>query len=180
MESALYGARLMNVFERSGEIVEMSAVSDLVNGWPGGIIQAGRHNVFVTPTYLVNQLYAEHRGDELLTTRVDSPTFNSSQEGANIPYLDVTGSRTADGKTIFIKAVNTSATTALPTTITIQGATPATRAELKTITGPSLGSSNDFSRPDAVSVQTRMLRSGRRFAVTLPKHSVSVIVLTTR
>jgi len=38
MESALYGARLMNVFERSGEIVEMSAVSDLVNGWAGGVI----------------------------------------------------------------------------------------------------------------------------------------------
>ena len=78
MESALYGARLMNVFERSGEIVEMSAVSDLVNGWPGGIIQAGRHSVFVSPIYLVNQLYAEHRGDQVLATRVDSPTFNTS------------------------------------------------------------------------------------------------------
>ena len=62
MESALYGARLMNVFERMGDLVEMSAVSDLVNGWPGGIIQAGRHGVFVSPIYLVNQLYNEHRG----------------------------------------------------------------------------------------------------------------------
>src|SRR5829696_328122 len=43
MESALYGARLLNVFERAGDLVGMSAVSDLVNGWPGGIIQAGRH-----------------------------------------------------------------------------------------------------------------------------------------
>ena len=68
MESALYGARLMNVFERSGELVEMSAVSDLVNGWPGGIIQAGRHSVFVSPIYLVNQLYNEHRGDVRLAT----------------------------------------------------------------------------------------------------------------
>ena len=158
----------------------MSAVSDLVNGWPGGIIQAGRHNVFVSPLYLVNQLYAEHRGDELLATTVNGPTFNSSHEGTNIAYLDATGSRTADGKTIFIKAVNTSRTSALLTTIDIQGASPAPRAELKTITAPSLDSSNDFSRPDAVSVQTRMLRSGRRFTVTLPKHSVSVIVLKTR
>src|SRR5829696_5362023 len=51
MEAALYGARLMNVFERASN-VEMSAVSDLVNGWPGGIIQASRHNVFMTPTGL--------------------------------------------------------------------------------------------------------------------------------
>ena len=63
MESALYGARLMNVFERMGQLVEMSAVSDLVNGWPGGIIQAGRHGVFVSPIYLVNQLYNDQRGD---------------------------------------------------------------------------------------------------------------------
>src|SRR5205814_6296089 len=38
MESALYAGRLMNVFERSGELVQMTAVSDLVNGWSGGVI----------------------------------------------------------------------------------------------------------------------------------------------
>ena len=98
MESALYGARLMNVFERMGQLVEMSAVSDLVNGWPGGIIQAGRHSVFVSPIYLVNQLYNENRGDVRLATSVNSPTFDTSREGTKIPYLDVTASRTADGK----------------------------------------------------------------------------------
>lgn len=180
MESALYGARLMNVFERSGEVVEMSAVSDLVNGWPGGIIQAGRHSLFVSPVYLVNQLYAEHRGDSLLATTVNSPTFNTSGEGTNVPYLDAIASRTADGKTIFIKAVNTSQTSVLLTTITIEGAIPAPRAELRTITAPSLTTANSFSRPDAVSIQNRRLPSGRTFVVTLPKHSVSVIVLRTQ
>src|SRR6266702_3764217 len=48
MESALYAVRLMNVFERSGDLVEMSAVSDMVNGWSGGVIQASRHGVFIT------------------------------------------------------------------------------------------------------------------------------------
>ena len=177
MESALYGARLMNVFERSGETVEMSAVSDLVNGWPGGIIQAGGQSVFVSPVYLVNQLYAEHRGDQLLATSVNSPTFNSSREGTNIPYLDAVASRTADNKTLFIKAVNTSLTSALLTTITIDGLSPATRAELKTLTALSINIANDFSRPDAVSVQKKTIPSGRKFVVTLPKHSVSVIVL---
>ena len=180
MESALYGARLMNVFERSGEIVEMSAVSDLVNGWPGGIIQAGRHSVFVSPLFLVNQLYAEHRGDLLLGATVNSPTFNTSHEGTNVPYLDATVSRTSDGKTIFIKAVNTNVTSALVTTIDIQGVSPARRAELKTITAPSLDVSNDFSRPNAVAIKRTMLASGRNFVVTLPKHSVSVIALRTQ
>jgi alpha-N-arabinofuranosidase len=177
MEPALYGARLMNVFERSGEIVEMSAVSDLVNGWPGGIIQAGRQSLFVSPIYLVNQLYAEHRGDQLLASRIDGPTFNTSREGTKIPYLDATASRTADGKTLFIKAVNTNPTSALLTTITIAGVIPAPRAELKTITAPAINVTNDFSRPNAVSIRKRTVPSGRRFVIILPKHSVSVIVL---
>ncbi len=179
MEPALYGARLMNVFERSGEIVEMSAVSDLVNGWPGGIIQAGRNSVFVTPIYLVNQLYAEHRGDVLLGSSVNSPTFNASHEGTNVPYLDAVVGRAADGKTIFIKAVNTNRTSALTTTITIQGVVPAPQAEIKSVTAPSLAVANSFSRPNAVSIDKRMIASGRTFVVTLPKHSVSVIVLKT-
>ena len=175
MESALYGARLMNVFERMGQLVEMSAVSDLVNGWPGGIIQAGRHGVFVSSLYLVNQLYNEHRGDVRLASDVKSPTFNTSREGAGVPYHDATVTRGA-GK-IFIKAVNTSPTSALVTTINLQGAVPS-RAEISTITAPLFTAYNDFSQPDAVSIQRRPIRPGREFAVTLPKHSVSVIAVS--
>lgn len=180
MESALYGARLMNVFERMGHLVEMSAVSDLVNGWPGGIIQAGRHGVFVSPIYLVNQLYNEQRGDVRLASEVRSPTFNTSREGAGLSYLDATVSRTADGRKIFVKAVNTNPSSALVTTINFQGAVLTARAEMKTITASSLSVSNDFSRPDAVSIQKISIRMGRQFMVTLPKHSVSVISVSTR
>ncbi|HEY0762617.1 MAG TPA: alpha-L-arabinofuranosidase C-terminal domain-containing protein [Pyrinomonadaceae bacterium] len=178
MESALYGARLMNVFERMGQVVEMSAVSDLVNGWPGGIIQAGRHSVFVSPVFLVNQLYNDHRGDVRLASTVIGPTFNTTREGSNIPYLDVTVSRTADNKKVFIKAVNTSPTSSLTTTINLQGFNPGPRAELRTVTAPSLTVANDFSHPDAVSTSTKTIPASRQFVVTLPKHSVSVITLT--
>jgi alpha-N-arabinofuranosidase len=180
LESALYGARLMNVFERRGELVEMSAVSDLVNGWPGGIIQAGRHGLFVSPIYLVNQLYSEHRGDERLAATVNSPQFDTSKEGSNVPYLDAVVTRARDGRKIFIKAVNTSPTISLATTISVQGASPEARAEIRTVTAPSLNASNDFSRPDAVFVNSGTARSGRSFVVTLPKHSVSVITLNVR
>jgi alpha-N-arabinofuranosidase len=172
MESALYGARLMNVFERAGRLVEMSAVSDLVNGWPGGIIQAGRQSVFVSPIFLVNQLYNEHRGDVRLSTTVNSPTFNTSREGSNIPYLDVVVTRTTDGKKIFIKAVNTNPTSSFVTTINLQGT-----AEIQTITAPSLNAFNDFSHPNSISISTQAIKSARQLSVTLPKHSVSVITL---
>jgi len=177
MESALYGARLMNVFERTGDLIELSAVSDLVNGWPGGIIQSGRHGLFVSPLYLVNRLYSQHRGDERLAASVSSPQFDTSTIAKNVPYLDAVASRTTDHRRIFIKVVNTHPTSALVTTINMQGAIPAARAEMKTVTASSLTVSNDFARPDAVFIKNATVRCGRSFVVSLPKHSVSVITL---
>lgn len=177
MESALYGARLLNVFERAGDLVGMSAVSDLVNGWPGGIIQSGRHSVFVSPLYHVNRLYAERRGDERLAAEVTSPTFDTSREGKGVPVLDVSASRTADGRRLYVKALNADMSAALSTRITVEGARVAPRAEMQIVTASTLGDSNDFSRPDAVSVRTVPVRAGESFTVTLPKHSVAVITL---
>ncbi len=176
MLSALYAARLMNVFERSS-IVGMSAPSDMVNGWSGGIIQASRHDVFVTPTYLVNQLYANHLGRQRLSTRVESPTFDTTREGTDIPYLDVVASRSSDGKQVFIKAVNTHFTLGLLTAVEITGAKPHSRARIDTLTAASLDASNGFSTRDAVSIVSRSISAGASFKVELPAHSVSVITL---
>jgi alpha-L-arabinofuranosidase len=181
MESALYGARLMNVFERSGDVVEMTAVSDLVNGWSGGIIQASRHDVFVTPTYLVIRLYNDTLGRDRLAAHVKSPTFDSSREGTGVPVLDVVSTRSADGGTLFVKAVNTSKELALRTTITVRGATISPSGTLRTVNGAVPGASvdvaNSFQTPDAVREHSEAVRAGREFDVTLPPHSVSVVTL---
>src|SRR5262249_19043922 len=102
MDAALYGARLLNVFERTGELIAMTSVSALVNGCPGGITQANRYGHFVTPVSLVNRLYAEHLGAELLEATTVSPVFDSTREGKNLPYLDVAASRSADGRSLFL------------------------------------------------------------------------------
>jgi alpha-L-arabinofuranosidase len=177
MESALYAARLMNVFERSSALVEMTAVSDLVNGWSGGIIQAGRHGVFVTPTYLAIQLYANHLGAGRVAADVEGPTFDTSHEGRRVPQLDVSASRSSDGGQLYIKAVNTSPRLALPTTITVTGMAVQARGRIATLTAASVQAANSFSNPDAVRIIPHDLAVGPRFTVTLPAHSVSVITL---
>ena len=177
MESALYAARLMNVFERSGDVVQMSAVSDMVNGWSGGVIQASRHALFVTPTYQVNALYASHLGRDRLSSSLTGPTFDSTIEGKVIPTVDAVASRSADGRRIFIKAVNTSPAQALLTKISLAGVRIAAQAEVKTVNGDSLATSNDFSHPDAVHTTTTRIEAGSSFTVVLPQHSVSVITL---
>lgn len=177
MESAVYAGRLMNVFERTGDVVQMSAVSDLVNGWTGGVIQASRHAVFVTPTYLVNSLYASNLGRDRLASTIQSPTFDSTLEGKAVPAIDAVVSRSADGKRIFIKAVNTDPANAISTSVSLRGVRVARQAQIETVNGESLATSNDFSRPDAVRVATRKINAGMSFTVTLPQHSVSVITL---
>jgi alpha-N-arabinofuranosidase len=177
MEAALYAARLLNVFERS-DIVAMSAVSDMVNGWSGGVIQASRHGLFVTPTYLVNELYSRHLGAQRLAAGVECPTFNTALEGKNIPFLDAVVSRTADGQELFIKAVNTDPQHAMRTTISLIGAGVGEKAVMETINGASLSAANSFSNPKAVSLERQTIKTGPEFVVELPAHSVSVITLS--
>ncbi|HET7457790.1 MAG TPA: alpha-L-arabinofuranosidase C-terminal domain-containing protein, partial [Gemmatimonadaceae bacterium] len=109
MDAALYGARMMLVFERASPIVAMSAVSDMVNGWPGGIIQAGRERAFVSPLYHANAMFAAHAGRDRLRTTVDGPAFgvDPTRRGALAPAVDAVASRSADGRRIFVKLVNT-------------------------------------------------------------------------
>ena len=134
--------------------------------------------MFVSPIYLVNQLYNEHRGNERLAVTVDGPTFDTSREGRNVPYLDVVVNRAASR--IFIKAVNTHRTASIKTTINVQGVSLGQRAEVKTVSAPSLKSFNDFSHPDAVFIKQTTSPVRRPFVLTLPKHSVTVIALNTQ
>ena len=163
--AALYAARLMNVFERRNDLVAMSAVSDLVNGWPGGIIQAGRQGVFVTPIYLVNRLYASRLGVERLKTTVDSP-------------VDAVASRSKDGRQIFLKAVNTDLEHPLTVRIRVNGAELSSTAEIERVTADSVTAVNGFATPEAVRTTRESVPAGRDFSLDLPRHSVAVVTLT--
>jgi alpha-N-arabinofuranosidase len=177
MPAALYGARLMNVFERMSPFVAMSAQSDLVNGWPGGIIQAARDRVFLSPLYHVNLLYNRHRGRDRLKTTVNGPTFDSSREGTGVPVLDAVASRSADGSEVYLKLVNTEPTNDLTTRIEVRGVTVAGEAVSYVVAGGDREAHNGFATPDAIRPRREVLRAGGSFSVSLPRRSVSVIVL---
>ena len=181
MESALYGARLMNVFERQGDIIRMSAVSDLVNGWPGGVIQASRHDVFTTATYSVIEAYSRNRGDWRLKAEVEcNLSYDTGDEdlGSNVPALDVTASVNEAATEVYIKAVNTSAERAIRATVEIAGVADrlSGRASVTTITAPRLDTANSFSEPKRIRPsETDAAISGSALTHEFPKHSVTVI-----
>ena len=183
MQAALYGARLMNAFERKGDLIEMSAISDLVNGWPGGVIQASRRRLFTTPNYAVIRAYNEHRGAWRLGADTEVSVLHQPTDpelGKDIPALDVVASISEDGKEIQLKVVNTSMDTDIPTEIKIEGSkgSIASEAQVVTIRGASLEAANSFREPDAITARQRTVAStGDRFSFSFAKHSVNVIVL---
>jgi alpha-L-arabinofuranosidase len=176
MQSAIYAARLMNVFERSGDVVQMSAVSDMVNGWTGGIIQASRHAVYVTPTYLVNQLYASRLGTKRLASALRGPTFDSTLEGVGVPTIDAVATRSPDGRQMFIKVVNSDPSQTVSMEILVSGVRIGPEARLETLNSAGLSIANDFSHPDLVRITESTIKTSP-FIATLPEHSVSVITV---
>ena len=94
-----------------------------------------------------------------------------------MPVLDAVASRSPDGSRIYLKVVNTSATGALATSIDISGVQVEPKGEWHVLTAPTLEARNSFATPEAVRPRQEALTAGSSFAVTLPPHSVSVIVL---
>ena len=177
LEAALYGARLMNVFERTSPFVAMTAESDLINGWPGGIIQAGRHGAFVTPTYYLNLLYNRHRGQDRLKTTVEGPTFDTSREGTRVPVLDAVASRSADGSELYSRWSTPRRRAPSPPGSSCAVPLSFAEADWHVITADSLETHNSFATPDAIRPRREIIRAGDRFQVSLPPRSVSVIVM---
>jgi alpha-L-arabinofuranosidase len=177
MVSGLYAGSMLNGFERNGDLIASTAVSDLVNGWSGGIIQASRDNLFVTPTYLVNKLYSNHLGTQRLSTVVRSPTFDTTFEGKAIPILDAVATRSADGKSLFVKAVNKDLEHGLTVELHVDRVALAPRAEFDSVTAAFPDSENTFTNPDSVSIRSSGVTASSNFAIELPADSVSVITL---
>ncbi|MFN2516437.1 MAG: alpha-L-arabinofuranosidase C-terminal domain-containing protein, partial [Pyrinomonadaceae bacterium] len=127
--------------------------------------------------YLVNQIYRETLGAERLSTEVQSPTFDSSREGKQVPVLDATVSRSPDGRRIFIKLVNVGGEGPLMTTFKVPGVKLATGAEIDVVSSANAASWNSFSTPNAVSLARTRMPVSNEFTVALRGPSVSVITL---
>jgi alpha-N-arabinofuranosidase len=166
----------MHVFERASPFVAMSAQSDLINGWPGGIIQASRHGLFVSPLYYVNLLYNQYRGRDRVKTTVEGPAFDSTREGTGVPVLDAVASRSADGSALYVKAINTAPTSTV-TRIELRGIDVDPQADWHLLRAKSPETHNSFATPDAIRPHREVIQAGDRFQLSLPPHSVSVIVL---
>lgn len=173
MEGAVYASRMMNGFERDGDTVEANSISDLLNGWVGGVIQASRDRVYGTPQFYAVKLYSDHLPADRLNVEIASPNL---QPG--VPALDAVAGHSADGRRIFLKLSNADATHAIKTVLAVTGFRARNTAVLEMLSSTGTGQRNSFANPEAVVPRTRPLRCRQTCTVDLPPDSVAVVTLT--
>lgn len=173
MEGAVYASRMMNGFERDGNIVEANSISDLLNGWVGGVIQASRDRVYGTPQYYAVKMYSDHVGSDRLKADISSPDL-----AAGVPVLDAVATREKDGARIFIKMSNAHEDSALPVRITVNAFKHDKNAVLELLTAHDSHQQNTFREPLLVHSVRKSVTCDMDCTLDLPSDSVAILTLT--
>jgi hypothetical protein len=101
------------------------------------------HDWIPTARYYALQLYTKHFGNQLVPSTTDVPTYDSPTVGRTdavkgVPYLDVVSSLSADGRQLFIIAINKNFDQPIETTINLRGFVPSGKGTAWTLNGTGL------------------------------------------
>ncbi|GAA1022418.1 hypothetical protein Aple_075730 [Acrocarpospora pleiomorpha] len=184
VEGALQEAGLLNLFMRRADVNELNAASALVNFWDGSAIRLANRGSFVTPGYLVQKLAADRHGPLLLPTGLSGPTYNAPALGnlparANIPMLDITSTRSADGTKLYISVVNRDPSAVQTSTINLTGAgTIGSTATVNTVNSAAYLDQNTWQNPTLIQTTTSTITGvGASFDYNFPAHSYTVLTI---
>ncbi len=172
MEGAVYASRMMNGFERDGDIVEANAISDLLNGWVGGILQASRDRVYATPQYFAVKMYREHLGVDRLAAVTASPALPSG-----LAAIDAVATRSADGRSVFIKLSNADQHRGISTSVELHGVPGNSSAQVEMLTAATTASRNSFENPLQVHPVSSTISCAKACTVQMPPDSVAVLTV---
>jgi len=177
MGGAIEVGGFLNMLLDHAETVPISDMTGIIEF--AGIWQR-RGQVYAAPGYWVLRSYAEAAPQRLLPVESDSPTY-SVERGvlrlptiADVPWLDVRATLGKNGD-LALFCVNRSLDRDYRAVITLPGFHPAPRAAVKTISAPSIYSSNNEDDPDAVGVTTNSIDAGNSTSYTFPRASVVVL-----
>lgn len=170
MEGAVYASRLMNGFERDGDIVDANCISDLLNGWIGGVIQASRDRIYGTAQYYALRMYSNHLGSERLFAEVTSPELQTG-----VKALDAIVTRSEDGSRIFAKMSNADREHTLKVSVDLGSFNYAQDVQVTILIATDPMKRNTFNNPDAVKPINRGLHCSGVCMIELPADSVAVL-----
>jgi alpha-N-arabinofuranosidase len=199
--SALYVASVLKVLVESPSVEianSFKLVDPLFMGWIGQ--RDGKY--LPTAPYYAFQLFTRHFGERVVQSATRSPSYDSPAVGwvdrqSDVPYLDVVASRSGDGRTLFVLAVNKHFDRPIAARISLRGFNPAADGTAWTLNGtgidahtgtrpvPAAGikgqaSAGRFDRGglDEVTLTSTAVRDiATTFEYSFPAHSVTSIAI---
>lgn len=212
LASALFAASTLKVFVESPrtEIANAFLLNDIgFMGWigprdSGHLTLPPRDGQYLPKApYFALQMYSRHFGSLVVKSSVLSPTYNSLAVGmtervANVPYLDVVASRSDDGKTLYVMAINKHFDKRVKTAITLKGYRPQGQGTAWTLNGTGIDANTgtqlvrgvpwepqlqaqpnprfDLGKPGEVGISSATLNNvADSFEYTFPAHSVTCL-----
>jgi alpha-L-arabinofuranosidase len=175
LRDALWVASVLNLFQRSGKVVTMANLAQLVNAIAP--IFTNKDGLFLQPIYFPMQLYRRECGTQFLTSTVECPTF-SSKSYKDVPYLDVSATTNPETKQITVAVVNRHETSAIGTRVESKRGSIAGVTAAYEINGATPSAENSFAAPHNVGIAAKEIKgSGLGFDYTFSAHSITVLKL---
>ena len=94
LEAVIANAGIINTFLRNINDLNICNVSDLINGWAGGIIRSKDGMSYETGTYKLIKLFVDANIDYVVASSHNGEIFETEKTGniekiSNIPYLNI-------------------------------------------------------------------------------------------
>jgi alpha-N-arabinofuranosidase len=158
--NGLHVARMLNHFQRNGDLIRIANRSNLVNSFCSGCIQTSPTDLYVTPAYHVQRLYSTLSGRVAVKVETSAPD------------LDVSGTMDADTGRFMVWMVNPQSEAVESTVALGSGAVPAS-ARVVTVTGRDPTAVNSFERKDNVAPVEEALKPAGTQAREFPPWSLT-------
>jgi alpha-N-arabinofuranosidase len=116
---ALSAAAVLDIFNDHADVLTMSNIAQTVNVLQC-LVETDGDDAFKRPTYRVYDLYAPHKGNEAVTTAVETPTREVDDE--ELPLVGASASVDDDGG-VYVTATNLDTRAAHTVEFTVEDAT---------------------------------------------------------
>ncbi|MDP4210603.1 MAG: alpha-L-arabinofuranosidase C-terminal domain-containing protein [Bacteroidota bacterium] len=172
-KTGLYCGGVLNTFERCGNIVSMASPALLMRhvlapAWDNALINFDQEKWFGAPNYIVLKLWHDNFAPNLVELSGDSSAIN------------INTTRSADGKTIYLKAVNPS-TASIAVKITIAPGFEPDKITMKEFAPGDLSARNSIDEPKKIKSQRGEVKtSGRELHFTMQPLSAGVVIIKAR
>lgn len=173
LDNALACARYHNFMHRHCDLIEIANRSNLADSFCSGVIQTNNHALYKTPTYYVQEMYANHAGQTPLAIEIDADLPGD-------PALDCSATLSRDGSTLAVFAVNPT-TASQKRTLDLSALAPlAATVEVlslgDTAKAGERDASNSWQQPDRIrTVPGKRSAAGKAVPYEFPPLSVTLL-----